>query len=314
MKKSPQLAFAERNSEISQVNSKQLESRHEKNSKALETEQKRYDRLFSQLQLTKQQIEMYSQEGEKALEGIKDCNWRLTKDLCIELRKIQSPSQCIVEVCEKVMLVLEQPEISFQSFKKFTKNYSLFKMLMSSCQHKAIPDSTITELLPIWKNQTIIQAKLYKKSKCGSLLAQWLNLLVEYSLKKETIQSSKRREPELEKKTANSLAILNNLAKEQALLHEIISNRENEEPEILQEEFTERFRFINGAEKNVPPVLSPGVSMNNFSILGCSKLNSFPNFNGHDLYAENSVKQINNTSYEKKAIDIGCCKLRFWCF
>ena len=222
------------------------------------------------------------------------------------------------------MQILDQPAVSFQGFKDLTKNYSLFKMLMSAVQNKRLSENLVNEILPVWKNQTIIQAKLYKVSKCGSLLAQWINLLVEYNLKKETIMNSKVKEPEMEKKTAASLAIVNDLAKELLLIEEIIEKKQTQieaKIEAPHEEFTERFRFVQGAAQSEPPVLSPGRGRGELSgILTISDLNivrnnGFPDFNGEDLYGENSVKMIEPTIlYESRGIDVGCCKLKFFCF
>ena len=123
------------------------------------------------------------------------------------------------------MLILDQPEKSFQGFKDLIKNFNFFKMLMSAIQNKMIPDILINDILPIWKNQTIIQAKLYKVSKFGCLLAQWINLLVEYNLKKETINSSKRREPELDKKIKSASLSIIDIEKEKIMIQEIIEKK-----------------------------------------------------------------------------------------
>ena len=52
----------------------QLEIEYQKAKKNVKVEKKRLDRLTSQLQFNKQQIEFYTHEYQKALECIKDCN------------------------------------------------------------------------------------------------------------------------------------------------------------------------------------------------------------------------------------------------
>ncbi|OMJ95355.1 hypothetical protein SteCoe_1262 [Stentor coeruleus] len=302
-----------------QVITKQLESEFNKVQKSLKSESKRLDRLASQLQLTKQQIELYTKEAEKALEDLKDTNWRITKELCSELRKISNPSKTLIDVCEKIMLVLDQNEKTFQSFKALTKNFSLFKTLMSFIQTQNLSDSLINSILPIWKNQTIVQAKLYKISKCGCLLALWITLLVEHNLKTETINSSKRKIPELDQKINASKTMLSGLEKQMEIINEMLSRKKSEfenRPDIAHEEFTARFDFFGSCQKcdkendtrakkqsvlcEIDPNLMPNIS--------------FPNFADPHLYDENSIKMIeHNIIYEGKHDDTGCFRIKFFC-
>ena len=219
------------------------------------------------------------------------------------------------------MLILDQPEKSFQGFKDLIKNFNFFKMLMSAIQNKMIPDILINDILPIWKNQTIIQAKLYKVSKCGCLLAQWINLLVEYNLKKETINSSKRREPELDKKIKSASLSIIDLEKEKIMIQEIIEKKKSEietKIEMAHEEFTEKFRLIG--QGNGEPELLMRHDKEIKGILSSSNSNieksfEFPDFKNKDLYGENSVKHIEHQiSYEGKFEDAGCCRIKFFCF
>lgn len=282
--------------------------------KSLRSEQKRHDRLLSQLHLTRQQIELYTKESESALEGLKDCNWRITKELCSELRKIPFPSKTLAEICEKLMTILSQQDTSYQGFKALTKNFSYFKTLMSSVQNQALSDTLINEILPIWKNQTIFQAKLYKLSKCGCLLAKWINLLVEFNLKRETIENSKRREPELQKKVRNSGIIIGEIEKQICAIKETLSQKCSEEcegiNEIALEEFTEKFKFIAEAEKeNFGQQGLKGVLGINNSEVKVSI--EFPNFGDDNLYDENHEQIGHQINYE--AEEPGCCNLKFFC-
>lgn len=279
------------------------------------------DRISSQLQLTKQQIEFYTQEYQRALEGIKDSNWRITKDMCVELRKLQTPSKHLVDVCEKTMLVLDQPEKSFAGFKNLTKNFGYLKDLMSSVQSQHISEQIINEILPIWKNQTMIQAKLMKNSKCVCLLAQWLSHIVEYSLKKETVNSSKKREPELEKKLKALENLVCELAPKINKVQDEISKLKKAiecKIEVEHEELSENFKIIPEGmlrPKGFPvhrPTASEGLlgsSMNSIKSMG------FPKFNDEDLYEGNEIQKSEGAiSFEGVNEAIGCCRMRFFCF
>ena len=270
--------------------------------------------------MTRQQIEFYTQESQRALEGIKDSNWRITKEMCAGLRKIQSPSKSLVDVCEKVMLVLDQPEKSFQGFRNLTKNFGYLKDLMSSVQSHTISEQVINELLPIWKSQTIIQAKLMKISKCACLLAQWLSYIVEYSLKKETVNSSKKREPELEKKIKTLTLVICDLNASASMLQEEISRIKKTiecRLEIENEEISENFKIIpeGGLKPKGFPVHKATASE---GVLG-SSMNSgtsqnFPKFQ-EDIYEGTKIRKPGGimTSLEGERDVIGCCRLNFFC-
>ena len=286
----------------------------------IQTSNNKLTRISSQLQLTRQQIEFYTQEFQRALEGIKDSNWRITKEMCTELRKIQSPSKSLAEVCEKVMLVLDQPEKSFQSFRNLTKNFGFLKDLMSSVQNQTFSEQVINELLPIWKNQTIIQAKLMKISKCACLLAQWLSFIVEYSLKKETVNSSKKREPELEKKIKTLTLTICDLGASATMLQEEIARIQRIiecRIEIENDEMSENFKVIpEGALKPRGfPVHRATASQGMLeSSISSANSQAFPKFHD-DMYAGTTVKRPGEIliSFEGQSDVIGCGRLKFFC-
>ena len=285
----------------------------------MKVEKKRLDRLISQQQLTKQQIEFYTHEYQRALECAKDCNWKITKESCTELRKLDSPSKTVIDVCEKTMLVLDQTDKTFNSFKVLAKNFGYLKDLMGTVQGQTLSNHIINEILIIWKNQTIIQAKLRKTSKCASLLAQWIGYIVEFNLKRETVNSSKRKEPELEKKIKQQNCLLGNLHKDAERFREklVMAKQKLQKCEGECEDFSEKFDV--GCE-NIKPL---GFSMHRGTasggILGNSassvRLNGFPNFNDTQLYGEALLKEAS----EQQIIfegnnELGCCRMKFFCF
>lgn len=268
------------------------------------------------MQLTRQQIELYSKEAEKALEELKDTNWRITKELCGELRKITNPSRTLVDVCEKIMLILDQTEKTFQNFKTLTKNFSLFKTLMSSKQSQNLSDTLINNILPIWKNQTLVQAKLYKISKGGCLLAKWVNLLVEYNLKTETVNSSKRREPVLDQKIKASNFIVSGIERQMENIKEMLSIKKHDfenRSDMAHEEFTARFNFFGNDDREDTKKMRKRSILSELSLNVMSKT-AFPNLSDPHLYDENSIKMIgHNIKYEGKYDDAGCFNIRFFC-
>ena len=215
------------------------------------------------------------------------------------------------------MLVLSQPQKSFEGFKKLSKNFGFLKDLMTSVQGLPVSEHIVNELLPIWKNQTIIQAKLTKTCRCASLMAEWLGYIVEFSLKKETVLGSKRKEPEIEKKLKNldlnlqdDEKVVDELRKKIAVVRKLIECR----MEMDKEEITDQFGIVpegaSGIYRNAlhRPTASDG---------GSARLAfaEFPNFVDEDLYQDlEVVTQENNIVFEGGQDVVGCCRLKFFCF
>ena len=77
----------------------------------------RLERLSGQLHLTQQQIDLFKHETQTAVERIKDANWHFTKEACAELSRTSEPSAALLNLSEKFMLLLDQQDRSWKTFK-----------------------------------------------------------------------------------------------------------------------------------------------------------------------------------------------------
>lgn len=77
----------------------------------------RLERLSAQLHLTQQQIDLFKHETQSAVERIKDSNWHFTKDACAELSRLSEPSAALLDLADKFMLLLDQQDRSWKTFK-----------------------------------------------------------------------------------------------------------------------------------------------------------------------------------------------------
>jgi hypothetical protein len=159
----------------------------------LKSTKDRIDKINSNLILARQQKEIFNQETNRALEGIKDTNWQFTKEACYEITKIKKPNSTLLNVADKFMLILDQKDRSWNTFKAVVKNYPPVKSLMSSLQAQYLTEEQMTELLTVWKNQQLILHKLRKYCKGVSIITEWINYSVEYKLKKETLASIEQK-------------------------------------------------------------------------------------------------------------------------
>ena len=92
-----------------------------KHRKQVLTSRERLERLSAQLHLTQQQIDLFKHETQAAVEKIKDANWHFTKEVCAELSKATEPSAALLDLSEKFMLLLDQQDRSWKTFKVGTR-------------------------------------------------------------------------------------------------------------------------------------------------------------------------------------------------
>jgi hypothetical protein len=71
---------------------------------------------------------------------------------------------------------------------------------MSNIDAATLPEVYIAEIMPVWKKKLFICANAGKVHKGFEIVANWICCLVEYRLKHDTLQSSKRKLPDLERK------------------------------------------------------------------------------------------------------------------
>lgn len=88
-----------------------------KHRKQVLSNRERLERLSAQLHLTQQQIDLFKHETQAATERIKDSNWHFTKEVCAELSKVAEPSSALLDLSEKFMLLLDQQDKSWKTFK-----------------------------------------------------------------------------------------------------------------------------------------------------------------------------------------------------
>lgn len=175
----------------------QLETRSAELKKQLKSTKNRVDKINSSLHLTKQQIDLFTQETNRALEGIKDMNWQFTKEVCAEISKIKKPNSTLLNISDKFMLILDQKDRSWNTFKAVMKNFAPLKSLMSNSQIQVLSEEQMNGLLTVWKNQEGIMYKLKKYCRGVCIITEWIVYSVEYKLKKETLLNVKRYNPEV---------------------------------------------------------------------------------------------------------------------
>jgi hypothetical protein len=322
--------------QLSQVLFPQLEKQAAQVKSTLKHESKRFDRLTSQLSLTRSQLQAYAEESRLLQAKLAACASQFSKELCSELRAVKAPVSCLLDVCDKLLLVLDIKDRSWKSFRSLTKNFAAFKCLLQSVQTEPLLDSTVTEVLPYWKQQQVVRNKLAKISEAVVLL-DWIVLVVEYNLKTEIVQISRKRVPELEKMVKQQARVMAELNSESASMEEMVSKAKSsvDEEELdcdecsemsltskpyayLKQDTEERVVFHSTVHRGTA---SGGIMQ--FSVKGSKDStaiqSNFPNFNSESLYGEMPVNRLRCDSEERVFFEgdtnsVGCCRLKFFCF
>lgn len=287
-----------------------------RNTRLLVASRERLERLSAQLHLTQQQIDLFKHETQSAAERIKDATWHFTKEACSELSHLSEPSASLLDLAEKFMLLLDQQDRSWKTFKAILKNFGPLKALMNSISPDHLSEEQLSALLPIWKNQQILQAKLAKIARGAVIIAEWISYCVEYKLKKETLNSALKRLPELEKKIRTVMAAIANQTAS-------VSSSESRVSEIRQK--------MTKAEESAAQFLDLSVSSLRSTAAAKVKVEDptprpktqsprfqqeFPNFLSEELYRETLAErqeQLFEVDFGESQSVLGCCRSRFFC-
>lgn len=276
----------------------------------------RLERLSAQLHLTQQQIDLFKHETQSAAERIKDATWHFTKEACSELSRLSEPSPILLDLSDKFMLLLDQQDRSWKTFLAILKNFGPLKALMNSISPEHLSEEQLSALLPVWKNQQTLQAKLAKVARGAVIMAEWISYCVEYKLKKETLNSALKRLPELEKKVRTVMtAIATQTASVSSSEFKVVEVRQKmyqaeESAAHFLDLSVSSLRSTAAAKVKVDdPTPRPKVQSPRFQ-------QEFPNFLSEELYGETPREQEEQrfeVDFEESQSVLGCCRSRFFC-
>ena len=187
---------------------------------------------------------------------------------------------------------------------------------MNSISPDHLSEEQLSALLPIWKNQQTLQAKLAQTARGAVVIAEWISHCVEYKLKKETLNSAVKKLPELEKKVRAVMAAI-------ATHTSALSSAETKVNQIRQKVSQAEESAANFLDLSVSSLRSTAAAkMKMEEELPRPKMQSerfqqeFPNFLSEELYQETPEER----QEERFEVDfgespgvLGCCRSRFFC-
>ena len=284
--------------------------------------------MQNQLDLTNHQLKVYTEESSKIQEKLNSALCMFSKEMCHDIRSMKAPVSTILDLCDKILLVIDIKDRSWKSFRNISKNFSVFQNLLITAQSDQLPESIINEVLPIWKNQSPLRSKLIKINQGSCFLLDWLVNLIELNVKSEIILSSKKRIPELEKMIKNQSKTLSELTSESVSIEEILNKTKQNLDDIDQDECSELSLtskpYTGGKDEErvifhstVHRGTASGGILNSKTSVFKTLNSNFPNFNSDSLYGEVPVDKSQNEElivYEGPDESIGCCRMKFFCF
>ena len=240
---------------------------------------------------------------------------KLSKEHCGELVRLKNPSTAVMDVCEKFLILIGKKETSWRSFKSIAKNHLGLVSAITNLSPEQVTEDQLNHLLPVWQQKQVIISRVSHVSKTIRYLVEWMGYCVEYKLKLETLNASKNKLPELERKIKDQMTSIANtnaqlVTAEKRLEEMRIKVEKNTKLEKTNESInhTEDMSIISvkssQPEPSYPSIINP--------------MHDFPNFGSDHLYGATFASKLADDDFEIKYEGaneiVGCCRTKFFCF
>lgn len=146
--------------------------------------------LKSLLSRTKVRIKSLKKETTDCTTLLQSLPSTLSKSYSEEICRIKNPNTTLVNIAEKLLEILQQPDKSWKNFKILMKSNALLRHLMENARPIVIPSESLSEMVLIWTNYGATQGKLLKYSKGVGIIAEWVKSAVEYKVKQDLYEAS----------------------------------------------------------------------------------------------------------------------------
>ena len=139
---------------------------------------------------TKSSLRGLKLEISHSLESLQTLTKKISNEMYMEIARIKNPNTTLVNIAEKLLIILQQPDKSWRNFRNLAKDSCQLKNLMINFQPLRITPEISNDLLPIWKNYCFIQSRLQKYCIGVSILTEWIRSAIEYKVKQEAFEVS----------------------------------------------------------------------------------------------------------------------------
>jgi hypothetical protein len=206
-------------------------------------------KMKSDIFLLEKEQEILQYELNIIEENIKDCNWRINKDLCnkfLSSEKYDKPNNYIIFISETFLFTFRIKDTSWNSFLDLLRNFTKLKNLMSNFSGNNLEDKEINKLMDLWKSKENFVNALIEKFPEICLILNWLILLLESIIKTNSLNNSREKNKQLNSQIIN----INNKLKD--INSEIISLKLNiKKFNLLIENSGEKIKSLESKTENL---------------------------------------------------------------
>lgn len=282
----------------------QLEADIYQKKKLMHSLRQRLERATAHLHLAQQQVDLFGQETQTALESMQAASDSLTRAVCEELALVAEPGEDLSDLADRFLLLLERKERSWAAFQACLRLYTPLKALMGSVSAANLTEDQLTALLPVWKNQHQLQSTVQRSAKGAGSIVQWISFCVEFKLKMETLSSAQKAIPDLEYKIKKCVgAIADKIKKISAMEAQQTRLQAKLEGEAVEIAFSPSDQSQISHRSTAIPAKSGSRDQ---------ERSDFPNFGSAELYGETPAQ--GEVDFGESSDYCGGCKGKLFCF
>ena len=147
-----------------------------------------FNQLSCSVLATKQQLRSFKQDLKMTEQKIEKVKTEFTEGMILDLCKIKNPNTTLVKLSEKFLLLLNESDKNWPSFKKLAKNAECLKEKINKTTFETLPKDFFSSSLVVLQDYSGILMKLKNYPKAVLVLSELIKVFLEYQLKKEAFE------------------------------------------------------------------------------------------------------------------------------
>lgn len=178
----------QRISNVVQVQIQQLENQSHGLKLMLNRLSGQFNQLSSSLIATKQQLISFKQDIKITEQKILKIKSEFSQETIQDLCKIKNPNTTLVKISEKFLLLLNESDKNWPTFKKLAKNAEDLKDKINNLTCETLPKDFFSSSFVVLQDYSSILMKLKNYPRAVLVLSELIRLFLEYQLKKEAFE------------------------------------------------------------------------------------------------------------------------------
>lgn len=148
-----------------------------------------FNQLSSSVIATKQQLISFKQDIKNTEQKIQKIKSEFSEETLQTLCKIKNPNTTLVKISEKFLILLDESDKNWPTFKKLAKNSEYLKDKINGLTCETLPKDFFSSSLVVFQDYSSVLLKLKSYPRAVLVLSEFIRLLLEYHLKKEAFEA-----------------------------------------------------------------------------------------------------------------------------